>query len=474
MQVKTKTARLQGGWDGDIAAFRGVPYAEAPRRFAPPRPLPRSDDLHDARAPAPAPPQLASRLESVMGPIDVPGFDEDCLTLNVWTPAPDSGERLPVFVWIHGGGYLSGSGSAAWYDGTLLARRGRMVVVSLSYRLGALGYLYLPGTANRGLLDQRQALAWLAENVAAFGGDPGNVTVVGQSAGGHAIAGLAALDAPFQRAILQSAPLGMRALEPDEASATTAVFMDAAGATDVEALMRLPVPRILHAQRETLRRTAAPGSLDVPFQLIVDGEVLEADPIAGDLDGIDLLLGCTAHEARGFFAFDDDMWARDHAALAATLHGESARRYERCRRASPRAAAIEPYCDLLGDEHGVMASLRLAERRAAYVYWFTWRSPVAAQGRLAACHTIEIPFVFGNLDAWRDAPMLAGAERDELQPLVDRVQDHWIAFAHTGRPGPGWPPYVPPERATLQLGPSAGMLRDPAGDRRKLWDDDAR
>lgn len=409
-----------------------------------------------------------------MGPIDVPGFDEDCLTLNVWTPAPDSRERLPVLVWIHGGGYMSGSGSAAWYDGAPLARRGRMVVVTISYRLGVLGYLSLPGSANRGLLDQRQALEWIADNIAAFGGDPDNVTVAGQSAGGHAIAGLAALRAPIRRAILQSAPLGMHALDPDAANEITAVFMDAAGVTDVDGLMRLPVPGVLDAQRETLRRTAARGSLDVPFQLVVDGRVLDEDPIAGDLDGIDLLLGCTAHEARGFLAFDDALWTRNQAALAATLHGESARRYERYRRASPQAAPIESYCDLLGDEHGVMASLRLAERRAAHVYWFTWGSQVAANGRLGACHTIEIPFVLGNLDAWRDAPMLAGAERDELQRLVDRVQEHWIAFAHTGRPGAGWPPYVPPERAALELGRTVGVLRDPAGDRRSLWDDDAR
>lgn len=202
--VHAPAGELRGVATGAVTAFHGIPYGGA-GRFTAPRPAPAWKGVRDAGRPGPAAPQPPSRLERVMGPGRKLARDEDCLSLNVWTPG---GTGLPVLVWLHGGGFSSGSGAEAWYDGALLAERGEMVVVTANYRLGALGYLYLSpefAPANLGLLDQIAALGWVRDNIAAFGGDPGRVTLAGQSAG--ALSALAMLGHPpgpglFQQVIL--------------------------------------------------------------------------------------------------------------------------------------------------------------------------------------------------------------------------------------------------------------------------------
>ena len=189
--VRTKAGELRGAYENGIAVFRGVPYAAAPvgeLRFAPPQPAPAWQGVRDATQDGPIPPQGRSRLAHVMGDFERPQ-SEDCLTLNIWTPAADSKKR-PVLVWIHGGAFASGAGSLPWYSGERFAANGDVVVVSINYRLGALGFLCLPGVSdgNLGLLDQVAALRFVRDNIAAFGGDPDNVTVVGQSAGAASIA----------------------------------------------------------------------------------------------------------------------------------------------------------------------------------------------------------------------------------------------------------------------------------------------
>src|SRR6185312_6663854 len=195
--VRSTCGLLAGSWEDDVASFLGIPYAEPPTgelRWAPPVPAAGWEGTRTATERGPIAPQPPSRLEAVMGPMRAPAMSEDCLNLNVWTPAPGSAEQLPTLVFIHGGGYMSGSGSAAWHDGHALAAHGPAVVVTINYRLGALGYLYLPPElsggetiANAGLLDQRLALEWVRENAAALGFDPDNVTVFGQSGGAHSV-----------------------------------------------------------------------------------------------------------------------------------------------------------------------------------------------------------------------------------------------------------------------------------------------
>ncbi|SNS03867.1 carboxylesterase family protein [Actinomadura mexicana] len=367
-------------------AYLGIRYGTA-GRLAAPQAVP---DLGDAGRGGrdrvgPAAPQPPSRLEHVMGPGSGLEQSEDCLSLNVWTPG---GTGLPILVWLHGGGFSSGSGGEAWYDGGLLARRGRMVVVTLNYRLGAWGYLRLPGgEANLGLLDQTLALRWVRRNIARFGGDPDRVTLAGQSAG--ALSALAMLrdeacDDLFHQVVLQSLPAGVRPHGAEKAARIADLFLEALG-TDV---MTASTASMLAAQGEVALRTARPGEITPPFQLVEDFRRTRAPR------QVPMLIGTTRDEMRAFL---------------------------------PRAPAEET------DRLFRNGSLELAAgMTASYAYRFDW-SPTASP--LGACHCIELPFVFGGLNAWRDAPMLAGADPADLRRLVDRVQQAWTAFIHGGSPG---------------------------------------
>jgi para-nitrobenzyl esterase len=367
-------------------AFLGIRYGTA-RRLEAPQAVPDPVDVRRCgrdRA-GPAAPQPRSRLEHVMGPGSGLEQSEDCLSLNVWAPG---GSGLPVLVWLHGGGFSSGSGGEAWYDGGLLARRGCMVVVTLNYRLGALGYLRLRGgEANPGLLDQMLALRWVRRNIARFGGDADRVTLAGQSAG--ALSALAMLrdeacDDLFQQVILQSLPAGVRPHRAEEAARIADLFLEALGTDPTEA----STASMLAAQGEVALGTARQGQITPPFQLVEDPHRSRAPR------QVPMLIGTTRDEMRAF------------------VPGAPARDTDRLFR---------------------NGSLELAEgMTASYAYRFDW-SPAA--NPLGACHCIELPFVFGGLDAWRDAPMLAEADPADLRRLVDRVQEAWTAFIHVGSPG---------------------------------------
>jgi para-nitrobenzyl esterase len=399
--VHAPAGALSGVSTGAVTAYLGIPYGSA-ERFAAPRPAPAWEDVRDAVRPGPAAPQPPSRLERVMGPGSDLVQDEDCLSLNVWTPG---GTGLPVLVWLHGGAFSSGSGAEAWYDGALLAERGGLVVVTVNYRLGALGYLYLSSEfapANLGLLDQIAALGWVRENIAAFGGDPDRVTLAGQSAG--ALSTLALLGHPggrglFQQVILESTPAGVPPYDPREAVGIGRRLLDVLGLHPGEAgqLRTVPVPRLLAAQGELARRMAAPLTVTPPFQLVADGGV-PADLLADHPGAMPMLIGTTRDEAWAFF---------------------------------PGAPA-----DLTGRLFGD-GSLRLARQaRSAFAFRFDWSPPGSPFG---ACHCIELPFVFGDLGAWRASPMLAGADAADVRRLMEEVQHAWTGFVHTG--SPGWPPF---------------------------------
>ncbi|WP_116103515.1 carboxylesterase family protein [Amycolatopsis thermalba] len=399
--VRAPAGALRGVPTGAVTAFPGVPYGSA-GRFAAPRPAPAWAGVRDAGHPGPACPQPPSRLARIMGPGSDLAQAEDCLSVNVWTPG---GTGLPVLVWLHGGGFSSGSGAEAWYDEALLAERGRMVVVTVNYRLGALGYLYLSpgfGPANLGLLDQIAALTWVRDNIVAFGGDPDRVTLAGQSAG--ALSALALLGRPagpglFHQVILQSTPAGVTPFSRREAAGIGRHLLEVLGPHPAEAehLRTVPVPRLLAAQQELARRRAAPLSVTPPFQLVADGGVTLDRP-AGAPGDLPVLIGTTRDEASAFFPGAP-------ADLTARLFGDGSRRLAR-------------------------------QAGSAFAFRFDWSPPGSPFG---ACHCIELPFVFGGLDAWRAAPMLAGADPADLRRLVDQVQRAWTGFVHTG--SPGWPPF---------------------------------
>jgi para-nitrobenzyl esterase len=496
--VFTDAGTLEGRWDGRVATFLGIPYAEPPvgdRRWAPPIPAQPWEGTRRAVEHGPVAPQPPARLAAAMGPMEAPDAAEDCLSLNVWSPAPRSEERLPVLVFIHGGGYLSNAGSAAWYDGGALAARGPAVVVTINYRLGALGYLYLPPRvtggppiANLGLQDQALATAWVHANAAAFGGDPDRITVVGQSGGGHSIVALRSMDGAeptFARAVLQSAPLGMPAAPAEAAEEITAVFMKAAGASELAELRALPLPAVMDAQRATLMQTAVPGRIEPPFHLVVDGAVLAEDPIvaggAASLDGLDLLVGFTSEEARAFLAFDDALWGLDRSVLVENVRRQqgdiAAGALERYADGAPDEPGAAALAALAGDRLFIARTVALAERHAAaggsvHLYRFSWRSD-ALGGRLGACHTIELPFVFANPEAWAGAPMLGDADPAALADLRAVTQDAWLAFASTGSPAhpglPDWPACTDGETPAMDLGDAPHVVPDPVDGRRALW-----
>lgn len=468
LTIGTPSGPVRGRVGDGATRFLGVPYAEppvGPRRFAPPVRCAPWADTRSTLDWGAAPPQHASRLEKVMGPMAVDRYAEDCLTVNVWTPAPDPQARLPVVVWIHGGGYLYGSAATPWYDGTALCRNQQIVVVTVDFRVGALGYLYLPGSAghepvaNLGLQDQRLALEWVQQNIASFGGDPGRVTVAGQSSGAHSVLALAqvAMDSGqpglVGRTIVQSVG-GIPAQDPGHAEEITKLFLARLGVAKPtpDLLSGVPVARILEAQDAITAQTYRWGGITWPFQLVIDGQSLTRDPApgAGSDAPSPMLVGCTTAEGHAHFAFDTDLWTETSAEVTARIEASrgadiAARLRRHFTEGAPAALGLSEF---VGNEYYVEPMLRMVESRArrqlqTFVYRFGWQSR-AADGRLGACHASELPFVFGNFEDWAAAPLLRDADLAGARALSRRVQEAWGSFVASGRPTADhtqWPAY---------------------------------
>lgn len=485
----TRSGRVEGRSEPGVQVFRGVPYARAPSgelRFRAPESAASWQGTRPARrfgksAPQSVPLPLAALYLIAVG---APSQDEDCLSLNVWTPAVDAGRR-PVLVWIHGGAFVMGSGATSLYSGARLARRGDVVVVTLNYRLGALGYLDLcalsgrvDAQSNLGLRDQIAALRWVRDNIESFGGDPENVTVFGESAGAMSVGTL--LGTPdaqglFHRAIAQSGAAD-HVSAPSTSADVAEQFLRALALPrpDLDALRILPVARILRAQRAVTLPALRSG--DLPWQPSVDGDVLPDLPLraiqAGLSQRIPLLVGTNRDEFKLFSLGDRSLSRMDEQALqrrleralpgkdpdgtpladlAHEVYGDGAGR-------SAPSAPGERWVAFQSDRIFHWPALRLANAHArtggaTYTYLFTWVPPLFGK-RLGACHGLEIPFVFGTL---RDPllRMYLGIS-SVARELSDRMQDAWIAFARSGDPGhaalPDWPRYDAERRATMVLG----------------------
>jgi para-nitrobenzyl esterase len=465
---------LRGRRERGVLVFRGVPYAAPPTgalRFAAPAPPAPSTGERPAFEFGAVAPQRPDPLVARLGLWPDGEQGEDCLTLNVWTPAVSG--RRPVLVWLHGGAFIGGTANVPLYDGARLAREGDAVVVTVNYRVGALGFLSLgPGRANFGLLDQAAALRFVRNEIAAFGGDPANVTVFGESAGAGSVCALLAMPGArglFRRAIVQSAaPEGM--LTADEAAERTAKLLGKLGldAGSLEALRAAPVAAILDAQEQM--NAEGPHAKGMLFMPVVDGTVLPRAPLeavrAGVAHDVELLIGTTVDEMRLYVLtglgdrITEELLPR---IVGAQLPGpdapaEAARRIERARRelaargAAPSAPDVffEVQTDLsLRAPSEALAAAHARHGRRTFVYRFAHRSPLAG-GALGACHTLDLPFVFGTLDA-PGMPELAGTG-PEVEALSADVRAAWLAFARTGNPShPGigeWPPAP----AVLELG----------------------
>ena len=483
--VTMRSGSVRGSRTESIVAFKGIPYAQPPvgaRRFAPPKPPKPWDGVRDATAYGPTAPKAPALppFDRLVPEPDIPG--DDYLNLNIWTPDP-TGSGLPVLVFIHGGGYARGSGAMPAYDGSEFARDG-VVCVTFNYRLGPDGFLFLGNSpANLGLLDMIAALTWVQENIASFGGNPGDVTVFGESAGAVSIAALLAMDAArglFRRAILQSGA-GHHALTSDTARLMGTRLAEKLGTEPtLAAIADVPLAHLTRAAQE-LRSEIATGPdptlwAQAPFQPVIDGEILTAMPIeciaAGASCDVDVLVGYNTDEYRlycvpsGAIDLVDERQVRRTAAYGLSAN-EAAATY---RLRHPGATPGEFFAAIITDWFFVMPAIRLAEAHAkhrasgTYMYEFAWQPPTFG-GRIGACHMAELGFVFNNLSSKAFAAIIGD---EPPQQLADTMHRAWVAFATSG--DPGWQEYAPDHRAVMRFDTVSQPTTDPHTSERALWD----
>ncbi len=494
--VRTTTGDVRGRRDAGIETYLGVPYAAppvGPLRYRKPRRHPGWEGVRPAVAfgDAPVQPVFDDPSQKRYGVFEE--TSEDCLALNVWTPAADPAARLPVIVFLHGGGYIGGSGSVPVYGGGVHAREG-VVWVTVNHRLGGPGFMYLDelfpgleGTGHLGIWDQMRALEWLRENVAGFGGDPDRIAVAGSSAGALSVAAMLAAPAGqdlFRRGLILSSRAGHATLDTEEATAVARVFLDDIGVApgDLDALMAVPAQRLaLHPRLVFGPMRAAAGRY--PVGAVVDGDLLTApviDAIRGGAGGhVDVVAGTTTEESRGD-VLDEYGEPRPGVSL------DAAARLPPCADLGiyHRSLAAQglPVDDaeltiaVASDDVMVQPTLALAAARAraggsgaTYVYRFGWRSPNAG-GRTGAHHGLPNPFLTGQLQlsGWR-----TWLGPNPPLDTADAFRRAAQAFAATGDPNhgqlPRWDPYTLPRRPTLWLGEDVTVVDDPQRERRELW-----
>ncbi|MDN5766536.1 MAG: carboxylesterase family protein [Humibacillus sp.] len=463
--VRVTGGRVRGGTEAGLAVFRGIPYAAPPVRFGAPQPVQAWDGAREATRFGPPPPQSGA-----LGTDALAEEGDDWLTVNVWSPDLHAG--LPVMVWIQGGGYAFGMSGLPEYDGTNLARGG-VVVVTFNYRVGLEGFGYVEGTPpNRGLLDQVAALEWVQHNISAFGGDPGRVTVFGESAGGGSVAALMAMPRAaglFKRAIAQSVPgtfftpalaaditracaaeLGR---QPNELAAVDHRVLPAAG------------DAVMAKMAQFAGRWGMAAQAQIPFAPVVDGDVLPTTPWGGLTGQVDLVVGHTRDEQRLLTAMSGMLGhiTQAQATEAAETFGPDPRRY---RESFPDPEQL--YEVVRSDWLFRMPSLHLAKEQlraggVAYLYELTWPAP-GMGGMLGACHGLDVPLVFGNLTAGSPA-MLIGELTPEAEAVSEQMRTAWTAFATNG--DPGWPTYDTGSTRIFDLEPA--ITAYPERLSREIW-----
>jgi para-nitrobenzyl esterase len=507
--VQLGDGAVRGTRDNGVIAFLGVPYAAppfGPNRMRPPQPVTPWTGARDALSYGPTVPKgdYPPPYQPLFPEVVIPG--DDCLNLNVWTPAagisgPSPG--LPVLVWIHGGSFMNGSGSVAEYDGSAFARDG-VVCVTINYRLAAEGFLYTGDEdANLGLLDQLAALRWVQANIAAFGGDPDRVTVAGESAGAMSVTTLLSMPSSeglFARAIAQSGA-GAHTLTPDEGTMVAGYLAAALGVpAERDAIRAVPLDKLVRAasdlvvEVQTAPDPARWGQLALsllPFAPTVDGTLLPAAPLTSIAGGqgrdVPLLIGSNREEARLFLVAAQTIGVIDDGLLEAVaagygLPGDGLAVY---RDVMPGARPGDVLAAVISDWFFRVPAIRVAEARAAgvagagregvgagvgvgagagtWMYRLDHPEP-ASNHELGACHGVEVPFVFDTIGGSELEPRLGPRPS---QAVADRVHRVWVDFVTGG--DPGWAPYDPGRRTTGLLTDVVTAADDPAGRERAVW-----
>ena len=490
--VDTTSGKIRGTNMNGIRTFKGIPYGattEGAGRFMPPKGPAAWAGVRDAVEFGSSCPQLPGFKTpeiQLMQNLSSERAREDCLVLNVWTPATDNRKR-PVMFWLHGGGFQFGSGGQPFFDGANLARRGDVTVVTINHRLGCLGYLYLgdlggPAFAtsgNVGMLDCVAALEWVRDNIERFGGDPANVMIFGESGGGSKVStllGMPSAKGLFHRAAIQSGP-ALTATTRGAATRTATAFLNVLGLdkSKLDELQKTPVGLLIEAQ----------SMVRGGFSPVMDGDVIPQhmfDPLATTLSaGIPLLIGSNKDEGTFLLQSDADLFTFDETGLKARVKnsaGGSDEAAERIlgtyRKAHPGAKPTDLWVQIYTDRSMRMRSIALAERKAAqkqaavYMYYFAWDT-VGFGGKYKALHMAEIPFVFDNI--WAAETMTHGLP--EAKVLAEKMSTAWISFARTGRPVgkglPEWPAYSADRRSTMVLDNNARVDADPAAELRQFW-----
>jgi para-nitrobenzyl esterase len=489
--VETTFGRIRGRKVNGISAFKGVPYGASTagaNRFMPPKKPIAWTGTRETLDFGPSCPQLPGfktpEIQLMQNLASGPS-SEDCLVLNVWTPATDGAKR-PVMFWLHGGGFQFGSGSQPFYDGENLARRGNVVTITINHRLGCLGFLHLADlggpafakSGNVGILDAVAALEWVRDNIERFGGDPKNVMIFGESGGGSKVStllGMPSAKGLFHRAAIESGP-ALTATAPDAATRTATAFLKnlELDKTKLDRLQNLPTQLLIEAQSMTR------GG----FSPVHDGVVIPEnmfEPTATRIsEDVPLLIGSNKDEGTFLLQSDADLFTIDDAGLRSRVKNavgsdEAATRVlDIYRRTYPNARPTDYWVQIYTDRSMRTRSIALAERKAAlnkapvYMYFFAWDT-VGFGGKYKALHMSEIPFVFDNI---------ANAEAmthklPEAQTLADKMSNAWIAFAKTGSPAtkdlPQWTPYSADHRATMIFDNNPRVENDPARELRVFW-----